>query len=60
MSLETYDANVAARLDIFVLVKVEDGADLGAVRSDLESALEAYPNIEVQDQAHSARSMRRS
>jgi putative ABC transport system permease protein len=50
-SLETYDANVAQRLDLFALVKVEDGADLDAIRSDLESALEPYPNVEVQDQA---------
>lgn len=50
-SLETYDANVAQRLNLFALIKVEDGADIDAVRSDLESALEPYPNVEVQDQA---------
>ncbi|HJS27570.1 MAG TPA: FtsX-like permease family protein [Actinomycetota bacterium] len=50
-SLETYDANVAQELDLFVLIKAGPGADLAAVRSDVESALERYPNIEVQDQA---------
>jgi putative ABC transport system permease protein len=50
-SLETYDANVAQELDLFVLIKAEPGAPVDAVRSDLESALETYPNIDVQDQA---------
>ena len=50
-SLETYDANVAQRLDVFVLIKAAEGADVAAVRSDLEEALAPYPNIEVQDQA---------
>ena len=50
-SLETYDANVAQELDLFVLIKAGDGANVAAVRSDLEDALEPYPNIEVQDQA---------
>ncbi len=50
-SLETYDANVAQRLDVFVLIKAAEGADVAAVRSDLEEALTPYPNIEVQDQA---------
>ena len=50
-SLETYDANVAQVLDLFVLIKAEPGADVAAVQSDLEAALEIYPNIEVQDQA---------
>jgi putative ABC transport system permease protein len=50
-SLDTYDANVAQELDLFVLIKAESGADVAAVESDLESALEAYPNVEVQDQA---------
>jgi len=50
-SLDTYDANVAQELDLFVLVKAGEGASVAAVRSDLEDALEPYPNIEVQDQA---------
>jgi putative ABC transport system permease protein len=52
VSLETFDENVVAQqLDVFVLVTVADGTDLAAVRSDLEANLEAYPNVEVQDQA---------
>lgn len=51
VSLETFDANVAQRLDVFVLVKAEVGADTSAVQSGLEDALSPYPNIEVQDQA---------
>jgi putative ABC transport system permease protein len=50
-SLDTYDANVAQELDLFVLAKAGDGANVTSVRSDLEDALEPYPNIEVQDQA---------
>jgi putative ABC transport system permease protein len=50
-SLETYDANVAQELDTFVLVAVADGVDAAAVQSDLETALEPFPNVEVQDQA---------
>ncbi len=50
-SLETYDVNVAQQLDLFVLVKAQDGADIAAVRSDLEDALTLYPNAEVQNQA---------
>ncbi len=51
VSLETFDANVAQQLDVFVLVKAEDGADVAAVQGDLEEALRPFPNIEVQDQA---------
>jgi putative ABC transport system permease protein len=51
ISLDTFDANVAQRLDIFVLVKAEPGSDLAAVRGDIETALKPYPNVEVQDQA---------
>jgi putative ABC transport system permease protein len=51
VSLDTFDVNVAQQLDVFVLIKAEDGADVGAVQSDLEEALAPYPNIEVQDQA---------
>ncbi|MEX2204109.1 MAG: ABC transporter permease [Actinomycetota bacterium] len=51
VSLETYDANIAQELDIFVFVKAEEGADVAAVQAGLEEALAAYPNIQVQDQA---------
>ena len=51
VSLDTYDVNVANQLDSFVLIKAQEGADVATVQSDLERALEPYPNIEVQDQA---------
>ena len=52
ISLDTFDENVVAQqLDLFVLVKVEQGTDAAAVRPDLEGALQAYPNVDVQDQA---------
>jgi putative ABC transport system permease protein len=51
VSLQTFDDNVAQQLDVFVLVKTEEGADPAAVQSDLETALAPFPNIEVQDQA---------
>jgi putative ABC transport system permease protein len=51
VGLDTFDENVAQRLDVFVLVNAADGADIDAVRADLEQTLGAYPNIEVQDQA---------
>jgi len=51
ISLDTFDANVAQQLDLFVLVKAAEGADLSAVRADIETALTPYPNVEVLDQA---------
>jgi putative ABC transport system permease protein len=51
VSLETFDANVAQQLDVFVFVKAAEGADVAAVQSSLDEALAPYPNIEVQDQA---------
>ena len=51
VSLDTFDVNVSNQLDVFVLIVAEDGANIAAVQSDLEAALEPYPNIEVQDQA---------
>ena len=52
ISLDTFNENVVAQqLDLFVLVKVDEGADAAAVRSNLERAMAAYPNVEVQDQA---------
>jgi putative ABC transport system permease protein len=51
ISLDTFDANVAQQLDLYVLVKATGGADLPAVRADIENALTPYPNVEVLDQA---------
>ena len=51
ISLEDYSQNFSNQLDILVLVKAREGADLGTVRRNLETELEAFPNIELQDQA---------
>ncbi len=51
VSLDTFDANVEQQLDIFVLVRAQDGADLGTMQSGLDDALTPFPNVEVQDQA---------
>ncbi len=51
VSLDTFDVNVSNQLDVFVLIKADQGADIATVQSGLEEALAPYPNIEVQDQA---------
>ncbi len=51
ISLDTFDVNVANVLDMFVLIKADEGADVATVQADLEEALAPYPNIEVDDQA---------
>ncbi|HET7236246.1 MAG TPA: FtsX-like permease family protein [Actinomycetota bacterium] len=51
ISLEDYRDNFANQLDIMVLVKARDGANVTDLRRSMESALESYPNIEIQDQA---------
>lgn len=51
ISLEDYRANFANQLDIMVLVKGRDGVAPDELRQSLETALERYPNVEIQDQA---------
>jgi putative ABC transport system permease protein len=51
VSLDTFDANVEQQLDIFVLIKAQEGADLATVQQDLDAALKPFPNVEVQNQA---------
>ena len=51
VSLDTFDELFRAQLDTFVFVKVADGADIAAVRGDVEQATAEFGNIEVQDQA---------
>ena len=50
VSLDIFSDNVEQNLDIFVLVKVDDGADVAAVRTGLDEALRPFPNVQVQDQ----------
>jgi len=51
VSIPTFEDAITQQLDTMVLIKAEDGADLGAVERGLDEALATYPNIEVQDQA---------
>jgi putative ABC transport system permease protein len=45
-------ASIGAReLDSAVYIRVDDGADLPAVQAQLESELEAFPSVALQDQA---------
>lgn len=50
VSLETFDRNFAKDLDDFVLVKVAPGASPDQARAAMGPVLEAFPNVEVQDQ----------
>ncbi|HYG71410.1 MAG TPA: FtsX-like permease family protein, partial [Actinomycetota bacterium] len=49
-SIATYEANATQQLDTMVLVKAEDGVDVSSLQREMGSVLEAYPNVEVQDQ----------
>jgi len=51
ISLADYSENFSNQLDVIVLVKASEGADVGEVRRGLEGALETFPNIQLQDQA---------
>jgi putative ABC transport system permease protein len=51
VSLGTFEKYFPEQLDTFVMVKVTDGADTGAVQQDIEAATDAFGNIEIQDQA---------
>jgi len=51
ISLQDYSENFSNQLDGIVLVKAREGTNLAEVRSNLEGALEKFPNIQLQDQA---------
>jgi putative ABC transport system permease protein len=51
ISLDTFEANFALRLDSLVLVKLSEGVSAAEGRRVLEEATEASPNVQVQDQA---------
>jgi putative ABC transport system permease protein len=51
ISLESFDANFAQRLDALVLVKLAEGVSATEGRRVLEAATEESPNVQVQDQA---------
>lgn len=47
VSLETYDANVAGRLDAMVLLRTEPGADVAAVQAAVTDAVAPYADTQV-------------
>jgi putative ABC transport system permease protein len=51
ISLDTFQANFAQRLDSYVLVKLADGVSATEGRRILDAAVEEFPNVQVQDQA---------
>jgi len=51
ISLDTFEANFALRLDSYVLVKLAEGVSAAEGRRVLEAATEGSPNVQVQDQA---------
>jgi putative ABC transport system permease protein len=51
ISLDSFEANFAQRLDTYVLVKLAEGVSAGEGRRVLEAATEESPNVQVQDQA---------
>jgi putative ABC transport system permease protein len=51
ISLATYDELYVDRQDTFVLVKGAEGVAPDQLKSAVESSLESFPNVQVQDQA---------
>lgn len=51
MSISTYERLYTEQLDTFVMVKGSEGVSPGELQRAVASAVEAYPNVEVQDQA---------
>ncbi|HEY6566452.1 MAG TPA: FtsX-like permease family protein [Actinomycetota bacterium] len=50
VSLDTYDELFRQKLDTFVFVKLDEGADPAAVQATVETSLEEFGNVQVQDQ----------
>ena len=51
ISTATYDANYSNKLDSAIMLTLEDGADVAAVRASLEKTMAvSFPNVEVMDQ----------
>jgi putative ABC transport system permease protein len=51
VSLQTYEANFTEQLDEIVFVKAAEGVPIARARADVEDAVAAYPNVQVNDQA---------
>lgn len=50
VSLDTYVAAGGPELDQYVYVRLDDGADVDAVRESIESTVAAYPVVTLKDQ----------
>ena len=51
ISIETFDENFSERVDSSILVKTASGVALDEARAAVEEVAEAYPNVEVENQA---------
>src|SRR6266545_35849 len=51
VGLDTFEANVTDQFDVRVYVGVRDGVDGAAATTAIETALQQWPNAELQDQA---------
>jgi putative ABC transport system permease protein len=51
ISLDTYEQVFVQQLDSFILVKLQDGADLAATQAAIETAVKDFANVQVLDQA---------
>jgi putative ABC transport system permease protein len=51
ISLEAYESLYSEQLDSFVLVKAADGVPLSDVDEAITTAVDEFPNVQVQDQA---------
>ena len=54
VSTDTYSAHYAENVDATVYVALADGADPAKARSALDTAVSAFPNAQVRDQAEAA------
>jgi len=51
VATETYEANFTERLDLLVLARTAPGVEPAAARAAIAGALEAFPNVDVENQA---------
>jgi len=51
MSIETFETNFSEQLDAQVLIALQDGISIESGRAAVESITDAFPNVQIQDQA---------
>jgi putative ABC transport system permease protein len=51
VSTQVFEANFTDQLDQVVMIKVASGADPATVRTGLDNAIAAYPNVNIEDPA---------